>query len=416
MKVKCLLLIALCISYNIKIQCQTSLSLKDAFVKAKKNNPFYNTEKYNTDLSKADITTSKLQINPTFGASYIQIASPKYFMENTGALNSANRQLNFQLGKTFQVHGQRKYKIQEAEHDLNLTQTNLNEYERNLLSEVADKWLEIWYENQKLKILKLAKENSDSLIKINQVRLKNEVITKTEFNRTEILDDQYRLMLIEAQQDYKSSINDLSFMLGGTDSIIINENESNFYLPIVNQYDSVLNYALNKRTDIQVNNSIKEKAKIDIQLQKAMAYPQPEVGINYSTQNQVPYLGTYINIPLPTYNRNQGEIEKAEITLKQSESLQNATINKVKNEVMTAWNEFMTYKSSYEKYKDIFQKSENVLKTVKLSYLKGGTTILDYLEAERNWFDLQNQYNEAFYNYKKAYLQILFVSNYIQNI
>ena len=70
----------------------------------------------------------------------------------------------------------------------------------------------------------------------------------------------------------------------------------------------------------------------------------------------------------------------------------------------------------YEKYKDIFQKSENVLKTVKLSYLKGGTTILDYLEAEQNWFDLQNQYNEAFYNYKKAYLQILFVSNYIQNI
>ena len=416
MKVKCLLLITLCISYNIKIQCQTSLSLKDVFDLAKKNNPFYNTEKYNTDLSKADITTSKLQINPTFGASYIQIASPKYFMENTGALNSANRQLNFQLGKTFQVHGQRKYKIQEAEHDLNLAQTNLNEYERNLLSEVADKWLEIWYENQKLKILKLAKENSDSLIKINQVRLKNEVITKTEFNRTEILDDQYRLMLIEAQQDYKSSINDLSFMLGGTNSIIINENESNFYLPIVNQYDSVLNYALNKRTDIQVNNDMKEKAKIDIQLQKAMAYPQPEVGINYSTQNQVPYLGTYINIPLPTYNRNQGEIEKAEITLKQSESLQNATINKVKNEVMTAWNEFMTYKSSYEKYKDIFQKSENVLKTVKLSYLKGGTTILDYLEAERNWFDLQNQYNEAFYNYKKAYLQILFVSNYIQNI
>jgi len=416
MKVKWLLLIALCISYNIKIQSQTSLSLKDVFDLAKKNNPFYNAEKYNMDLSKADITTAKLQINPTFGASYIQVASSKYFMENTSALNSANRQLSFQVGKAFQVHGQRKYKIQEAEHDLNLSQTNLNEYERNLLSEVADKWLEIWYENQKLKILKLAKENSDSLIKINQVRLKNEVITKTEFTRTEILDDQYRLMLIEAQQDYKSSINDLSFMLGVNDSISINENEANFYLPIINQYDSVLNYALNKRTDIKVNNDMKEKAKIDIQLQKAMAYPQPEVGINYSTQNQVPYLGTYINIPLPTYNRNQGEIEKAEITLKQSESLQNATVNKVKNEVMTAWNEFITYKSSYEKYKDIFQKSENVLKTVKLSYLKGGTTILDYLEAERNWFDLQNQYNEAFYNYKKAYLQILFVSNYIQNI
>ncbi|MEI8203071.1 MAG: TolC family protein [Bacteroidota bacterium] len=390
--------------------------MKEAFDLAKKNNPFYNAEKYNTDLSKADIASAKLQINPSFGASYIQVVSPKYYAENTGTFNSANRQLGFQLGKSFQVHGQRKYKIQEAEHDLMLTQANLNEYERNLLSDVADKWLEIWYENQKLQILKLAKENSDSLIKINQVRLKNEVITKTEFSRTEILDDQYRLMLINAQQDYKSSMNDLLFMLGINDSIIVNDNEAYFYLPIINQYDSVLQYALNKRTDIQVNNSMKERAKVDIQLQKALAYPQPEIGFNYSSQNQVPYLGTYLNITLPTFNRNQAEIAKSEITLKQSESLLNANINKVKNEVKTAWNEYVTYRSSYEKYKDIFQKSEKVLQSVKLSYLKGGTTILDYLEAERNWFDLQNQYNEAFYNYKKAYLQILFVSNYIQNI
>ncbi len=416
MKIKCLLLIALCISYNIKTQCQTSLSLKDAFDLAKKNNPFYNAEKYNTDLSKADLTTAKLQLNPSFGASYTQVTSPKYFMENTSALNAANRQLSFQVGKTFQVHGQRKYKIQSAEHDLTLSQSNLNEYERNLLAEVANKWLEIWYEDQKLKILKLAKENSDSLIKINQVRLKNEVITKTEFMRTEILDDQYRLLLINAQQDYKSSINELSFMLGTTDNFNINDNEASFSIPLINQYDSIVNYALNKRTDIKVNNEMKEKAKIDIQLQKAMAYPQPEVGINYSTQNQVPYVGAFLNISLPTYDRNQGEIEKANITLKQSESMQNATVNKVKNEIQTSWNEYITYKNSYEKYKEIFQKSENVLKTVRLSYLKGGTTILDFLEAERNWFDLQNQYNEAFYNYKKAYIDLLYVSNLIQNI
>lgn len=205
-------------------------------------------------------------------------------------------------------------------------------------------------------------------------------------------------------------------MLGSQESIAVNDNEASFYFPLMTQFDSLLNYAINNRTDLQVNNNAKEKARIDIQLQKAMAYPQPEIGFNYSAQNQQPYIGTYLAISIPAFNRNQSEIEKARFALKQSESLSIATLNKVKTELQTAWNEYNTLKNSYEKYQDIFKKSEIVLKTVRLSYLKGGTTILDFLEAERNWFEMQNQYNEAFYNYKKAYLQLLYVSNLIQNI
>jgi len=395
---------------------QTQLTLKDAFLLARKNNPFYRTEKMNSDIAKTDITTAKLQYNPTFNISYIQVPSAKYFPENTAFLSPANRQISYQVSKTFQVHGQRKNKILQAENDYTLSQVNLDEYERNLFGDVSDQWLNVWYATQKLIILMHAKANSDTLLKINQIRLKDQVITTTEFLRTQIVSDQYNLMLINAQQNLKTQINELRFTLGINDSILVNDNDEQFYLRVPDKYDTILNYALRKRTDIILSNRLAEKAKTEIQLQKSLAYPQPEVGFNYGAQNQVPYVGTYLAIPIPAFNRNQGEIEKSKIALTQSQSLLSANILKAKTEVQTAYGEYMTYKSSYEKYKEIFKKSETVLKTVRLSYLKGGTTILDYLEAERNWFDLQNEYYEAYYNYKKSFLQLLFVSNLIETI
>ena len=395
---------------------QTQLTLKDAFLLARKNNPFYNAEKMNSEIAKSDITTAKLQYNPSFNISYIQVPNSKYYPENTGFLNPANRQISYQVSKSFQVHGQRKNKILQAENDYHLSQVNLTEYERNLFGDISDKWLDVWYATQKLLILKQAKANSDTLLKINQIRLKDQVITTTEFIRTQILSDQYNLMQLNAQQILKTQINELRFALGINDSILVNDNDAQFYLPIPDKYDTILNYALQKRTDIILSNGLAEKARTEIQLQKSLAYPQPEVGLNYGAQNQVPYVGTYLAIPIPAFNRNQGEIEKSKIALTQSQSLLSANILKVKTEVQTAYSEYVTYKSSYEKYKEIFNKSENVLKTVRFSYLKGGTTILDYLEAERNWFDLQNEYYEAYYNYKKSFLQLLFVSNLTETI
>ena len=165
-------------------------------------------------------------------------------------------------------------------------------------------------------------------------------------------------------------------------------------MPLPKSVDSLLNYAMHNRTDLLVCQQTIEKSKVEIMLQQALAKPQPEVAVGYSRQNQVPYWGVSVSVPLTVYDRNQGEIAKAKVTAQQAESTAQATILKIKSEVKIAFNEYMTNKATFEKYHDIYAQSESVLKTVKFSYLRGGTTIVDYLEAERNWFDLQNHNND----------------------
>ena len=393
-------------------QAQITLSLQDALVQAIKGNPHYQAEKYNLEIAKTAVTTAGLHLNPTLSLSSIVVPSSKYYAPGTGFFAPENKQMNYQVSKVFQVGGQLKYKVQAAESDLKIVSSNLSEYEWNLRGEVASKWLDVWYADEKLKLIGQAKLNSDTLLKVNKVRLKNQVITTTEFSRTQINDEQYRLMYLSAHQAVRSENNNLALLLGIKDTILIDKKEAWFPVIMPQNYDSLLHFALENRKEILVSKNLLDKAKIDISLQKAISKPQPELGLNYSPQNSVPYVGMSLSIPLPFSDRNQGEIARAKIAADQADLLINVYILQVKKEVRNAYDEYITNKNSWERYTELNKASESVLQTVKMSYLKGGTTILDYLEAERTWFEMQNQYYEALYNYRKSYLQLYFTCDY----
>ncbi len=407
------LLLIIVLFFSMLTNAQTPLSLQDALSLALKNNPFYKIEKYNLDIAKTAVTTAGLHTNPSLSVSSIIVPTSKYYSPGSGFFSPENRQMNYQVSKVFQVGGQLKYKIQSAKSDLILAGSNLGAYEWNLLSEVASKWLDIWYAGEKLNLIDQAKMNSDTLLKVNQIRLKNQVITTTEYSRTLINDEQYRLMQLSALQELKSSNNNLALLLGINDPIIINKKEQWFPVLLPQNYDTLLHIALENRKEILIGKNLSDKAKIDVALQKAIAKPQPEVGVNYSPQNKVPYVGLSVAIPLPFSDRNQGEIARAKIAVNQADAQISAYVLQITKEVRNAYDEYITNKISWNKYRELNTKSEEVLKTVKMSYLKGGTTILDYLEAERTWFEMQSQYYEAMYNFRKSYLQLMFTCNFV---
>lgn len=402
--------------FAFSLNGQNNLTFKNALNIAQKNNIRYKAEKLNSEIAKAEIKTARIRPNPTFNISWQQIPIIRYGAENSSLFASDNRQLAYQVSQSIPVANQRKYKIQQAEGNSMLNELMLSEFQRNLYGEVAQKWLDVWFAKINMKILDKAKQNTDSLLDINTIRLKNQVITSTEFLRTQILDQQYGLMLLNAMQVHNSELRNLSQLLGIEYSFNIDDNRELIELSIPLNLDSLMEYALMYRSDILISKNEINNAYTNLMLQKAISIPQPEVGISYSSQNKIPYVGAYVAIPLPIYDRNQGEITKANISINQANTMQDGVVSAVKTEVYNAYREFNTNKTTFEKYDELHLKSEQVLDIVRLSYLKGGTTILDYLEAQKSWFDMETQYYQALYNYRKSFLQLLFVTNLITNI
>jgi cobalt-zinc-cadmium efflux system outer membrane protein len=60
--------------------------------------------------------------------------------------------------------------------------------------------------------------------------------------------------------------------------------------------------------------------------------------------------------------------------------------------------------------------SEIVLNTVRYKYLKGNTTIIDFLEAQRTALETKKIYFSEVLAYRKSYLQVLYASGLINDI
>lgn len=402
--------------FFVKNNAQTPITLRQAFSSAKENNPILKTESFNVSIAQSEITTAKLRPNPVLNNQSLQLLRPSNFYPNTGFASPYNRQIWWQITKQFQLPSQRKYKIEVAEQNVKYIQKNYSEIERNLFLSVGNNWVDAWYAKINLDLINKAQINIDSLVYINQLRLKNQVITTTELTRTQLLADQYKLQLKSAKQEYANQLHNLKFLLGSADSVDIDGSDNFIFTSLANRIDSLLNFSSTNRTDILLAQSQIEIANSNIGLQKANAKPIPELGIIYNPQNTIPYLGFFGTIQLPFFSRNQGEIQKSKVIKAQAEQNLNTVQQQLKTEITTAFNSYQLQKQTIENYQIILKQSEQILNSVKYAYLKGGTTIIDFLEAQRSWFETQTAYYETQYNYRKSYIQLLYATGLINQL
>jgi cobalt-zinc-cadmium efflux system outer membrane protein len=412
---KLIVSIALLLVFGFVVKAQDKYTLRRALQTAKANNPFLKTEQFAIGIAQAEAITSKQMYNPILGLNYINIASQKNAAPNSDLYSAINNQYAFQLGKTFQVVGQRKHKIDMAGKNIVLAEKSYTETERNLFFEVAQKWLEVWVAQKQLDILTSAKDNIDSLVITNQNRYKNQVITQTDLYRTQLLSKQYAIQYKTMLQEHINKQAELRFLLGSKDSAIIDMEDPFLFIGSEN-IDGLLAQSLENRSDITTAKTWIEVSDSNIKLQKSLALPQPEVGVIYNPQNTIPYWGIYATFDLPIFNRNQGEIKKSVVLKKQAEQHLFTIQEQLQTEIKTAYASYKLQQQNVQNFETVIQQSQSILNNVKYAYLKSGTTIIDFLEAQRSWLETQQQYYETLQHYRQSYFQLLYATGLINQL
>lgn len=393
-----------------------NLKLIDALRQANQMNPDLKTAAYQINAAQADSTTASLRPNPIFHNETIQLTQHKNFATNTTWSAPLNRQAIFTLTKPFQLAGQRQKKIALANQNIDFAQRGYQENERQIFADVALKWMEVYTAHKQLDILKIAKNNVDSLTDINSIRLEKQVITQTDFMRTQLLAKEYELKVRSAEQDLKNRLTELSYLVGAKALEDIDMNDQ-FVLGIANNGDTLLQKALSYRSDIKLARSLIDVSEKNIALQKSLAIPVPEFGFMWNPQNTINYVGLALTFDLPLFSRNQGEIKKAYVLKDQSEQQYQAIKDKAQSEITTAYASYQTQQQNTHKFTSgLLQQSEHILSNVKYAYLRGGTTLIDFLEAQRSWLETQQQYYEALQAYRQSYIQLLYSTGLITQL
>lgn len=401
------------ISFHAK--AQTSYTLQTALQTALQHNHQLKVDQYNIAIAEADVVSAKLRPNLSLSNESIQLLKSSEFAPNTAWYNNQNRQVMWQISKPLQVGGLRRNMIEVADKNLAHAKTELKEVERQLLLEVAQKWLSVWAIQNQLDLLTIGKANMDSLVQTNHHRHKNQAITSTDLFRTELLSKQYEIQYKIVSQEWDNMKKELGYLLGLNHAVDI-ASEDNFFKNLRTDFDNILERAFNSRSDILATKQLVEVANSNIKLQKSLSYPQPEIGLIWNPQNHIPYAGISFSLDLPLSNRNQGEIKKSHILKKQAEEQLFTQKKLLQTELHTAYSRYVRYVQSAKEYTMILEDAQTILHNVKYAYLRDGTTIVDFLEAQRAWLEVQEEYHETLQQYYQSYIHLLYVAGLIEQL
>ncbi len=407
---------------------QAPLTLRQALEQVRANSPALRIERLNVNVAQADQITANLRPNPVLNnQTLFQLSQPAGLPTDqlTGPLARQRRQFWLQATKEFDIHNKRQYRNRFAEASTNLAVRSVAETERGVLFDAANRFLDAWYARIQLALLQRAKANVDTLVQLNRVRLKDLVISSTDLTRTQLLSDQFDLQTRTARQDLRNRLNELRLALGTTDSITVAMNDSIVDPAFVNAgppgllpvaragVDSLLRTAVLNRTDVQAAQASLETARRNVDLQRVLAKPRNEAGLIWNPQNAVPYAGVFLTLELPVYARNQGEIQKARVLQDQAEQSARFVQVRFRSEIETAYQSFVSSRQNVDRYVAIRRDADRVLASVRYAYLRGATTLIDLLEAQRSWFDTQTAFYEALYTYRQNYVRLLYATGQI---
>ncbi len=144
--------------------------------------------------------------------------------------------------------------------------------------------------------------------------------------------------------------------------------------------------ALAERPDYRAAQQSLRLAEANVKLAEAYGTTDPTLGGEYDRSGNDNSGGFQVNFPLRIFDRNQGEKERTRYEAQSSRFAEMAARNQVINDVDQAWAAYQTALAQSRRYNGHYLGlASRVRDNLEFSYRHGGSTLLDYLDALRDY-------------------------------
>jgi cobalt-zinc-cadmium efflux system outer membrane protein len=367
------------------------------------------------DIAAADRITAGLLPNPQAQGQSIVIPDARQ-RTDAGLLGGPNTQWLLQLSYPIPMGGKRKKAMEAADRNAEWASSQVADAAVQTVYDAGRKWLDVWFTAINRQLVDEAKANIDNLVAINEARARNEVITKVELARTQILQEQYELQRRSLEREAANESRNLQILLGLPEPRPVDMADGFAPVAVADSLDDLLAYAQVHRSDKKAAQAALASMASSLAYQRSLTVPDVNVSAVWNPQNAVPYVGVGVGVELPVFSRNQGNIRKAELSEEQSRRALRAVERRIETDTRNA---FETYKERLEtnrRYEAIMAQAGQVLETIRYAYLRGQTTLIDFLEAQRTWFETKKQLYENLLSFRQSYWDLLLATGLIEEI
>jgi outer membrane protein, heavy metal efflux system len=378
---------------------------------ATKNNPLYLKEKKNIGKARGDLITSSLYFNPVIGLQQQFIGAAR----NSGP---GLPETYATYEQTIDISGVINQRKKVAMSDFQMSIANFSDFDRIFRLRLRQNFLNYIFLSELMKMQESFLSSYNDLIELTKFRAEKGDISYLEYDRIE-------LQKISLEREYKS----IKFQRNHAEKqlrILIGHTNLNEVLPsdlsLVFQSTEELGIRLDRvnienRPDLYAMKIQETRERDNIELKKRQATPALRLGGEVMQKGQESYSGVFASIPIPVFDRNQGEIWKAEETYRYSQMNTEAKVNEISLEIQTLVREITDREKQLLEYRKIglINKNKDVQEKTRLGYVRGAFNLVTFIESEKNYLEVLKKYYELVFLYYNAIEEFKFGSGSLNN-
>ncbi len=313
------------------------------------------------------------------------------------------------LSQPIELGGKRRARIQVAERAQNAADVGL-EFKRN---ELAATVIAAFYEALRAQARQDLAQQSNELaergMQVAQGRVDAGKSAPLEATRAQIQREAIRLELNEARRLRSNAMRQLAVALGGEQPPADRLQGDPARFPPRPEAETLL-AQLGESAELHLAALQIEQGEAALALEKS--HRISDLNVNVGTQyqgaegHQVGVLG--VSMPLPLFNRNQGNVYAATQRTDQARDLRNATELRLRAETQQALEQWANAQISVEAYqRQILPAAQRTVDTALRGFQMGKFGFLDVLDAQRTLIATRNQYLQALAEVGGAWAQIV---------
>jgi cobalt-zinc-cadmium efflux system outer membrane protein len=366
--------------------------------------------------SQAEEITQNLRPNPTLFADWedLPLGSPSrqnpsvYSGVTTNDYLHNNTEADIGLSYLIERGGKRHDRLQAQKDITAQTRSLVADNGRGLTFQVATLFYSVQLAESTLELAQKDLKSFQETVDISEHQYKAGGISENDYLMIKLQLLQFESDLEQAQLARVQSLSDLRQLLG-YESVAQNYDVAGpfEYQPVKGNLEDLQLKALQNRPDLRAAQQGVTAANSQLTLQKAIAQQDVTVQGNYSHVNGINAATIYGSIPLPIFNRNQGEIARARFAIVQAQELEKATNGQALTDVYDAYQGLRTNDKVVllyiSKYLDAATRSRDISE---YAYRHGGISLLNFLDAERSYRATQLAYRQALASYLLALEQL----------
>ncbi len=310
----------------------------------------------------------------------------------------------------------RELRLESAQEGTRITESQHEDLKRNLEFTLRAAFVETLEAKAVLDMAKADLDYYDKIIEVSRARLQAGDIAQIDFDRIELLRVQYESELQTAIVNLRTAkIQLLQLMDDRTPLDQFDVTGIFDFSDALDPLDNFRQAALAARPDLQAALETMQQSQTNHKLAIANGSTDPTFAAWYTWNSAVnnPYpidmqtLGGSVSVPLRIFDKNQGEKQRTQIDIDRAQQASEATRAQVFSDVDTAYELVRSNVELLKPYKAKYNdEALRVRDTVTYAYQHGGASLMDFLNAQSDYRQVQLAYAQLIGAYLTSAAQL----------